>query len=548
MNHKYLVSQILFSAFFLAVGSQNPLICKEQINKELSQVKVAVLYENITDGVQIGRSIDETINLLKETKADLIFRGFWKWAPVVDSPDSIPSDLLELAPDGTTLEQAAEVLRESGHYYQELKRWISAIKVELPDIIFVGAIPTQTLARIEYNPVSGKIYSKEETWAMALDPQKWNIMNNGDTVTKEQFQKSWYGVHPYGGTDTINYDRQKAIAYFPDITNSIVQELILSWAKKQIDCGANAFWIDMLHTQAKLLAQMTRDVNHPSVKESMGAASKIVDEIHKYGDSIGKFIYVGSWSGAFVLAKIEGLEFPYSPPNLDFITTAPFNQEVLDKKLDSSRWGKEIPATKKIFGDKPNFAFIDWAFDSSQTVMFSQILSSQEQRDVLKTFDSSFTIMGVNFVYPIHGGFMGNGDITTKLAWGKYRIYDALAPEFQTYQTIKELAQIKATTDVNESPNAFSNTPKLELNFPNPFQYTTNIEYNLPHMGNVIISIYDTQGQSVKTLYSGSMDAGEHTATWDGRTDEGNEAQNGIYFYRIQSERQTISGKMMLIR
>ena len=44
------------------------------------------------------------------------------------------------------------------------------------------------------------------------------------------------------------------------------------------------------------------------------------------------------------------------------------------------------------------------------------------------------------------------------------------------------------------------------------------------------------------------MDAGEHTATWDGRSDEGSEVQNGVYFYRIQSDRQTITGKMVLIR
>ncbi len=52
----------------------------------------------------------------------------------------------------------------------------------------------------------------------------------------------------------------------------------------------------------------------------------------------------------------------------------------------------------------------------------------------------------------------------------------------------------------------------------------------------------------VKNLYSDTLDAGEHTATWDGRTDEGSETQNGVYFYHIQSKGQTISGKMVLIK
>ncbi len=398
---------------------------KNFASKKLSQVKVAVLYENITDGVLIGRSIDETINLLKETRTDMIFRGFWKWMPIVNSLDSIPPELLDLTPIGTTLEQVAAYLRLTGNYYQELKRWISAIKKEIPDIIFVGAIPTQTLGRIEYNPITSKVSSMEETWGMALDPQKWNITNNGNPVTKEQFQSWWYGVHPYGGK-IDKYDWQKVPAYFPDITNPKVQELIVSWAKKQIDCGADAIWIDMLHHQATLLSQMTGDVNHIAVKESIDDASKIVDEIHAYGDSIGRYIYVGSWQGPFVLAEMLGINFPYTPPDVDFITTSPVIQEVLNKKLDSARWTKEIPATKMKYVDIPFFAFIDWAFDTSQTVMFSQKLRSEEQREVLRTFDSSFAKIGVNFIYPLHGGYMGNGEITTKLAWGKYRTSELL--------------------------------------------------------------------------------------------------------------------------
>lgn len=416
---------------------------KENTMQGLAHIKVAVLYENITDGVLIGRSINETIEILKETNTDFIFRGFWKWMPVVESPDDIPPELLELAPEGTTLEQAAENLRRSGHYYQELKRWISAIKKEMPDVIFCGAIPAQTIARIEHNPITNKVYSEEETWAMALAPQKWHITHSGKPITKEQFQSWFYGVHPYGGKLEQGYDWRKIPAYLPDITNPQFQEVLLSWAKKQIDSGADAIWIDMLYHQAGRLARITGDVNHPAVRESIEAASKIVDEIHEYGYSKGKYIYVGCWAGLFVNVKVRNIEFPYSPPNIDFITVTPKNKEILDKKLDKTRWDKVLPAIKEVYGNVPVFAFIDWAFDESPMVMFSQKLSKEEQREVLKTFDESFAKMGINFVYPVHGGYLGRGDITTKLAFGKYRIYDSLAPEFQTYETIKELVQSK---------------------------------------------------------------------------------------------------------
>jgi len=546
MKRTYYLLLVLLPAISLAGAWRNQSISKAEVKQGLSKVKVAVLYENITDGVLIDRSIEETINILKETRTDLIFRGFWKWLPILNSPDSIPPELLELAPEGTTLEQAAEALRKSGHYYKELERWITAIKEEIPNIIFVGAIPTQTLGRIEYNPLSGKVYSTEETWGMALDPHKWNIKNSDTLVTKEGFQSWWYGVHPYGGR-IDKYDWQKVPAYFPDITNPTFQDLLLSWAKKQIDCGADGIWIDMLHTQAKLLAQMTRDVNHPSVKESMDAASKIVDAIHEYGDSKGKYIYVGSWNGPFVWAEVAGLKFPYSPPNLDFITTSPLNQEILDMKLDSARWAMEIPAQKKIYANIPVFAFLDWAFDSSQTVMFSQKLSSEEQREVLRTFDSSFTKMGVNFIYPLHGGYMGKGEITTKLAWGKYRTYDALAPEFDTYQTIKELAQSKATTGLNERSEALPRAPRLEQNYPNPFNPSTTIRFSLAQRSHVTLKVFDVLGREVATLVEGDLIVGNHSVVWNGKDERGNQMSSGIYFYKLEAGDKFSQTKPLLL-
>ena len=45
-------------------------------------------------------------------------------------------------------------------------------------------------------------------------------------------------------TDQSRDDPRKLEVYFPGITNPEFQELRLSWAKKQIDCGADGVWID----------------------------------------------------------------------------------------------------------------------------------------------------------------------------------------------------------------------------------------------------------------------------------------------------------------
>ncbi len=411
------------------------------VAKKLSKIKIASLYDNITDGVKYGRSLEETVQLLQETNTDFVFRGFFKWIwPIMESPDEIP---LELIKASGASEQAvktfSENLKGQGYYYGNLRKYISAIKVNNPDLIFCTAVPAQCIGKLEINPLTGKLYSTEDSWAMAFDPGKWKIEAGGKLVTKEQFQKWFYGVHPYGGTDAKEYDWHKAEAFFPDITNGAYQELLVSLVKKQIDCGADAIWIDGL-PQEPIFYSIFKNSGRNMLKDMSAAAAKIVDAIHEYGITKGKYIYVGYWANP--LGLLGG--FAYTPAKVDFVTIAPSQEEVLAKKIDEVKWIAEAGNIRKIYGDIPIFAFIDWAFDDSQVVAFSQKLNKEEQSQVLEVFDKAFENMGVKFVYPLHGGYMGSGAVTTKLSFGKDRIYDSLAPEFDSYKTIKKLAQEKA--------------------------------------------------------------------------------------------------------
>jgi len=368
----------------------------------------------------------------------------------VDSPERIPPALLRCAAEAAqqragrppTAWQISENLRRTGHYYQELRRSVAAIKTKLHDLLFIGAIPAQTLARVEWNPISGQVLSAEETRAVALDPATWGILREGKPVTKERFQEWFYGVHPYGGP-AEEYDPRQVGAYYPDLTNPRFQELLLSWAEKQMECGVDGIWIDMLYRQATLLAQMTGDLRHPSVADSLAAASRIVEQIRGYGAQLDKRIYVGSWVGPFVLAELAGRQFPYEPPRMDFVTMSPTIQEVLAKRLDRAKWEKLISLVRRKYVDVPLMAFIDWSFDESPLVAVSQRLTKEEQREALRNFDETFRELGILFAYPVHGGYLGRGEATSHLAFGRHREYDAVAPEFQTYETIRDLARTR---------------------------------------------------------------------------------------------------------
>jgi len=401
-----------------------PETVKEEAKEKLSRVRIVSLYERVTDGALIGRSVEDVIRILNETKTDFIFRGFWRWRPCPESPETA-SDLI--------YPQDAEV---EGYTYEQLREATSKIKREMPDVIFCGGVSAQRLNRIERNPLTGEIIEQEETWGMAFDPGKWGI-----DISKEEAQckltKSWYWISqeiecPEG------YEPEKVPAYFPDITNENFQELLLSWAKKQIDCGADAIWIDMLFKQATIIERWTGNPYHPAVKESYEAASQIVDEIHRYGESKGKYIYVGTW--------LTVVDYPYSPPDIDFVTATPSSEEVVNKKLDTAEWTNMKAEVEANLGEIPTFAFIDFGNDGLPLAIFSQKLTKSEQREFLKTADEFFQKKGINFIYPLHGGFTGKS--ATILAFGNFRVYDILAPEFDAYDTIKELAQSKSKIGV----------------------------------------------------------------------------------------------------
>jgi len=160
-----------------------------------------------------------------------------------------------------------------------------------------------------------------------------------------------------------------------------------------------------------------------------------VDKIHEYGYSkYGKYIYVGSWGTAAT--------FSYQPPDLDFISGSPSQEEILNMEMDEAKWDEKISFIREKMPNVTLIAFFDYGFDDSPMEVFSQVLSPQKQKEFLKIADEFFRRKGITFIYPVHGPDMGSD--AKILSYGFWRGYDSLAPEFDTYETIVELARNKA--------------------------------------------------------------------------------------------------------
>jgi hypothetical protein len=102
---------------------------------------------------------------------------------------------------------------------------------------------------------------------------------------------------------------------------------------------------------------------------------------------------------------------------------------------------------------------------------------------------------------------------------------------------------------IENLPKAFA----LLQNYPNPFNPETWIPYQLSEPADVTIGIYSINGQMVRQLVLGSKMPGHYidksrAAYWDGRNESGERVSSGVYFYQLQTGRESSVKKMIVVR
>jgi hypothetical protein len=100
---------------------------------------------------------------------------------------------------------------------------------------------------------------------------------------------------------------------------------------------------------------------------------------------------------------------------------------------------------------------------------------------------------------------------------------------------------------IQENNNLFENI-KLLQNYPNPFSTLTNIKFGIFKESKAEINIYNINGQLVSKLLNKNFPAGQHTISWDGTNETGQQLKSGIYFYRLKTDEGVFRKKMVLVR
>ena len=84
---------------------------------------------------------------------------------------------------------------------------------------------------------------------------------------------------------------------------------------------------------------------------------------------------------------------------------------------------------------------------------------------------------------------------------------------------------------IADSPSTFD----LLQNYPNPFNPQTKIMYHIANTGWVEISVYNLNGQRIRTLVNEIKNTGHHEIIWDGKNEKGLTVSTGIYLCKMKT-------------
>ena len=84
--------------------------------------------------------------------------------------------------------------------------------------------------------------------------------------------------------------------------------------------------------------------------------------------------------------------------------------------------------------------------------------------------------------------------------------------------------------------------------YPNPFNPSMMIDISVNESGIYSANVFDLNGKIIAEMYSGTLEVGEHSLTWDGVNFNGEPVASGIYLLTIMNETTRTNKKLLLVR
>ncbi len=202
---------------------------------------------------------------------------------------------------------------------------------------------------------------------------------------------------------------------------------------------------------------------------------------------------------------------------------------------DSTTWLPEQILTQIPFGYKPALSESGNGFASAW--MMNRETSPRAQVRVLRdtSWSPPFDPSGGHTV-AVTGIDVALSANSVHVVWeSKYRDPD--------YYVVFYRRGAFQTTDVSLEDRTSPDLVRLEQNYPNPFNPATTIAYSIPRKTTVVLKVYDLIGREVAKLEDGEKNSGTYNVEWDA----GNFGA-GVYFYRLSTDRVTMTKKAILLK
>jgi DNA-binding beta-propeller fold protein YncE len=84
--------------------------------------------------------------------------------------------------------------------------------------------------------------------------------------------------------------------------------------------------------------------------------------------------------------------------------------------------------------------------------------------------------------------------------------------------------------------------------WPNPSRAPVRLAFRLGRAADVDVRVYDATGRAIRTLATGSREAGRHDLVWDLADDRGASAKSGIYFVRVSVDGASRVRRVAVVR
>ncbi len=177
---------------------------------------------------------------------------------------------------------------------------------------------------------------------------------------------------------------------------------------------------------------------------------------------------------------------------------------------------------------------------SSRDKGYARIASYQEFPELRGLINST---IGRRYV------FVDRQPLPDEICW--YKLYDIDINGRKTESGAIQISR-EAKYSLNPLNNVIPSNPELYQNYPNPFNISTIIRFAVPD-GELLksrlgISIFNVNGQKIRTLYKGQLKGGIYEINWDGTDNHNQPVPSGVYVCTMTCDENKWVRKLILIK